>query len=44
MKTKKFIAILAGVLFLSITACTDTSKADQELYEEGVDKTQIKRP
>lgn len=45
MKSRNFFAILACVFFLSLTACTDTYEADQELYEEtAVDLSQVKRP
>lgn len=45
MKSRNFFAILACVFFLSLTACTDTYEADQELYEEtAVDKNNIERP
>ncbi len=45
MNTKKiFMALALCVTFLAV-ACTPSSTAEEDqLYEQGIDKTKIKRP
>ncbi len=41
MNTKKFLFAIAAILVLVASACTPNTAEDDQVYEQGVDKTKI---
>ncbi|WP_165200554.1 hypothetical protein [Muriicola soli] len=44
MNTRKLLFAFAAILVLFAAACTPNTAEDDQLYEQGVDKTKIKLP